>query len=185
LNDSLGENGVKISVNDMIVKATALTLREFPNLNTHFYGDKLACYKHINIGIAVAPPNGGVIYVVAKDADKISLSTLAQTNKEMIDRARELKLKPEDTRGATFSTSNLGPYDVDHFAAIINPPEAGVLAIGSGRKVPAVKPDGTLGIGLRIKMTISVDHRVSDGAEGANFMQKLRGMIESPMRLLV
>jgi pyruvate dehydrogenase E2 component (dihydrolipoamide acetyltransferase) len=185
LNGSLEDSGVKVSVNDMIVKAAALALREYPNLNTHFYGDKLARYKHINVGIAVAPPNGGVIYVVAKDADKVSLSTLAQTNKEMIERARELKLKPDDTRGATFSTSNLGPYDVEHFAAIINPPEAAVLAIGSGRNIPVVKTDGTLGVGLRIKMTVSVDHRVSDGAEGAAFLQKVRQLIENPMRLLV
>lgn len=186
LNSSLGDKGVKISVNDMIVKAAALALRQFPNLNTHYYGEKLVRHTHINIGIAVAPANGGgVIYVVAKDADRVSLSTLAQTNKEMIDRARELKLKPEDTKGATFSTSNLGPYDVDQFTAVINPPEAGVLAIGSGRKVPVVKPDGTVTAGTRIKITLSVDHRVSDGAEGGQFMFALKGLIENPMRLLL
>lgn len=186
LNASLGDKGVKISVNDMIVKAAALALRQFPNLNTHYYGEKMVRHSHINIGIAVAPANvGGVIYVVAKDADKVSLSTLAQTNKEMIDRARELKLKPEDTKGATFSTSNLGPFDVDQFTAVINPPEAGVLAIGSGRKVPVVKPDGTVAAGTRIKITLSVDHRVSDGAEGGQFMFALKGLIENPMRLLL
>lgn len=186
LNASIGEKGVKISVNDMIVKAAALALRDFPNLNSHYYGDKIARYKNINIGIAVAPDNvGGVIYVVAKDADKVSLSTLAATNKEMISRARELKLKPDDTRGATFSTSNLGPYDVDQFTAVINPPEAGVIAIGSGRKVPVVKADGTLGVGTRIKITLSVDHRVSDGAEGGQFMFALKALIENPMRLLL
>lgn len=179
------QDGVKVSVNDMIVKAVALTLRTFPNLNTHFYGDKLVRYHRVNVGIAVAPPGGGVIYVVAKDADKLSLGELARTNKEMIDRARDLKLKPEDTRGATFSTSNLGPYEVDQFAAIINPPESGVLAIGSGRQVPVVKADGSLGVGLRIKMTISVDHRVSDGAEGAAFLQYLKGLIENPLRLML
>lgn len=179
------QDGVKVSVNDMIVKAVALTLRAFPNLNTHFYGDKLVRYHRVNVGIAVAPPGGGVIYVVAKDADKLSLGELARTNKEMIDRARDLKLKPEDTRGATFSTSNLGPYEVDQFAAIINPPESGVLAIGSGRQVPVVKADGALGVGLRIKMTISVDHRVSDGAEGAAFLQYLKGLIENPLRLML
>lgn len=186
LNASLGDKGVKISVNDMIVKAAALALRQFPNLNTHYYGEKMVRHSHINIGIAVAPANvGGVIYVVAKDADKVSLSTLAQTNKEMIDRARELKLKPEDTKGATFSTSNLGPFDVDQFTAVINPPEAGVLAIGSGRKVPVVRPDGTVAGGTRIKITLSVDHRVSDGAEGGQFMFALKGLIENPMRLLL
>lgn len=186
LNASIGEKGVKISINDMIVKAAALALREFPNLNSHYYGDKIARYKNINIGIAVAPDNvGGVIYVVAKDADKVSLSTLAATNKEMIARARELKLKPDDTKGATFSTSNLGPYEVDQFTAVINPPEAGVIAIGSGRKVPVIKADGTLGVGTRIKITLSVDHRVSDGAEGGQFMFALKALIENPMRLLL
>jgi pyruvate dehydrogenase E2 component (dihydrolipoamide acetyltransferase) len=186
LNASIGEKGVKISVNDMIVKAAALALREFPNLNSHYYGDKIARYKNINIGIAVAPDNvGGVIYVVAKDADKVSLSTLAATNKGMIARARELKLKPDDTKGATFSTSNLGPYDVDQFTAVINPPEAGVIAIGSGRKVPVIMADGTLGVGTRIKITLSVDHRVSDGAEGGQFMFALKALIENPMRLLL
>lgn len=185
INAASEQDGIKISVNDMIVKAAALALREFPNLNTHYYGEKLVRYHRINIGIAVAPPGGGVIYIVAKDADKLSLGELATTNKEMIDRARDLKLKPEDTRGATFSTSNLGPYDVEQFAAIINPPESGVLAIGSGRQVPVVQPDGTLGVGLRIKITISVDHRVSDGAEGAAYLQYLKGLIENPMRLLV
>lgn len=186
LNASIGEQGIKISVNDMIVKAAALALRQYPNLNSHYYGDKIARNKSINIGIAVAPDNvGGVIYVVAKDADKMSLSTLAGSNKEMIARARELKLKPDDTKGATFSTSNLGPYEVDQFTAVINPPEAGVIAIGSGRKVPVVKADGTLGVGTRIKITLSVDHRVSDGAEGGQFMFALKALIENPMRLLL
>lgn len=186
LNASIGDKGVKISVNDMIVKAAALALRQYPNLNTHYYGDKLVRHNRINVGIAVSPSNGGgVIYVVAKDADKVSLSTLAATNKEMIERARELKLKPDDTKGATFSTSNLGPYEVDQFTAVINPPEAGVIAIGSGRKVPVIKPDGTIGAGTRVKITLSVDHRVSDGAEGGQFMFALKALIENPMRLLI
>lgn len=186
INAQIGEKGVKVSVNDMIVKAAALTLREFPNLNSHYYGDKIARYKHINIGIAVAPATGGgVIYVVAKDADKVALGTLAATNKEMIERARELKLKPEDTRGATFSTSNLGPYEVDQFTAVINPPESGVIAIGSGRKVAVIKADGTVGAGTRVKITLSVDHRVSDGAEGGQFMFRLKNLIENPMQLLL
>ncbi len=185
LNDSLPEKAAKISVNDMVVKATALTLRLFPNLNTHYYGDKLAHYKRINIGIAVALQNGGLMYVVAKDADKVSLGALAESNKAMIARAREGKVKVEDITGATFSTSNLGPYDVEHFSAIINPPEAGILAVGTAMKVPVVKPDGTLGIGNRMKATISVDHRVSDGAEGAQYLQAFKALIEHPMRLLI
>jgi pyruvate dehydrogenase E2 component (dihydrolipoamide acetyltransferase) len=175
----------KITVNDLVVKATALTLRQFPNLNSHFYGDKIVRYKRINIGIAVALPQGGLINVVAHDADKISIGTLAQINKERIARAREGKVKPDDVQGATFTVSNLGAYDVEHFLAVINPPEAGILAISSARKVPVVLPDGTLGVGNRMKVTLSVDHRVSDGAEGAQYMQAFKKLIEAPMGLLL
>ncbi|MCU0495753.1 MAG: 2-oxo acid dehydrogenase subunit E2 [Anaerolineae bacterium] len=185
VNKSLESQGIKVSVNDMLVKATAITLHKFPNLNTHYYGDKLVRHHRYNIGIAVALSNGGLINVVAKDADRLSLGALAQMNKEMIARAREGKVKPEDVQGSTFTTSNLGPYDVEHFIAIINPPEAGILAIGSGRKIPVVKADGSIGVETRIKITISVDHRVSDGAEGAAYLQELRALIENPMRLLV
>lgn len=185
LNASLVKEGVKISVNDMVVKAAALALRQFPNLNTHFYGDKLVRYKHINIGIAVALPNNGLMNIVARDADRTTLSVLAVQNKEMAARAREGKVKPDDIRGATFTVSNLGPYNVEQFGAIINPPEAGILAVSSARKTPIVLPDGTLGVGQRMKVTLSVDHRVSDGAEGAEYMVAFRSLIENPMRLLV
>lgn len=175
----------KITVNDLIVKAAALTLRDFPNLNTHFYGNKLARHQRINIGMAVALPQGGLINVVAMDADKTALGTMAAHNKEMFARAREGKLKPEDMSGSTFTVSNLGAYGVEHFLAIINPPEAGILAVGAAQKVPVVKEDGSLGVGNRMKVTISVDHRVSDGAEGAQFMQRFKALIESPMQLLL
>jgi pyruvate dehydrogenase E2 component (dihydrolipoamide acetyltransferase) len=184
LNAGLSDDQ-KITVNDLIVKATALTLREFPNLNTHFYGTQLARYKRINIGIAVALPQGGLMNVVAKDADKVSIGTIAQVNKEMIARAREGKVKPDDIAGSTFTVSNLGAYGVEHFMAIINPPEAGILAIGAAQKVPVVLADGTLGVGNRMKVTLSVDHRVSDGAEGAQFLQKFKELLENPMRLLL
>jgi pyruvate dehydrogenase E2 component (dihydrolipoamide acetyltransferase) len=184
LNASLEEEGIKISVNDMLVKAAALTLRKFPNLNTHYYGDRMVRHQRINIGVSVALPNNGLINVVAHDADKRSLSDLAVENKAMYERAREGKIKPEDPRGATFTISNLGPYDVDHFSAIISPPEAGILAVGSAKKIPIVKEDGSLGVGSRMKVTISVDHRVSDGAEGAEYMQAFRELLENPIRLL-
>jgi pyruvate dehydrogenase E2 component (dihydrolipoamide acetyltransferase) len=185
LNASLAKEGIKISVNDMVVKAAALALRQFPNLNTHYYGDKLVRYKKINIGIAVALPNNGLMNIVARDADRTTLSVLAQQNKEMAVRAREGKVKPDDIRGSTFTVSNLGPYNVEQFGAIINPPEAGILAVSSARKTPIVLPDGTIGVGQRMKVTISVDHRVSDGAEGAEYMVAFRALIENPMRLLV
>ena len=175
----------KVTVNDLIVKATALTLRQFPNLNSHFYGDKVARHKRINIGMAVALPQGGLVNIVAKDADKTSIGTMAAQNKEMIARAREGKVRPDDISGSTFTVSNLGAYDVEHFLAIINPPEAGILAVGTAVKVPVVKEDGTIGVGNRMKVTISVDHRVSDGAEGAQFLQRFKQMLENPMQLLI
>jgi len=185
VNASIEEDETRISVNDLLVKATALTLRDFPNLNSHFYGDRIVHFKHINVGIAVAPPDGGVIYIVAPDADKTALGTLAAENKAKAIRAREGKIKPADIQGVTFSTSNLGAWGVEHFAAIINPPEAGVLAFGAARKEPVVKEDGTLGIGERMRATISVDHRISDGAEGADFLKTFKDLLENPMRLLL
>jgi pyruvate dehydrogenase E2 component (dihydrolipoamide acetyltransferase) len=175
----------KVSVNDLVVKATALTLRQFPNLNSHFYGDKIVRHKRINIGIAVALPNGGLVNVVAKDADKNSISTIAALNKEMIGRARDGKMKPDDMTGSTFTVSNLGGFDVENFIAIINPPEAGILAVGTAQKVPVVLADGSLGVGSRLKVTLSADHRVSDGAEGAQFLQTFKKLMENPMGLLV
>ncbi len=185
LNATITDDNAKISVNDLIVKATALTLRQFPNLNTHYYGDKLVRHKRIHIGMAVALIGGGLMNVVAKDADKTSLGTMAVQNREMITRARDGKVKPEDVEGGTFTVSNLGPYDVDFFAAIINPPEAGIIAIGAAKKVPVVLDDGTLGVSMRMKATISVDHRVSDGAEAADFMKAFKDLIEHPMRLVI
>ncbi len=185
LNAVAIDDNQKVTVNDLIVKAAALTLRQFPNLNSHFYGDKIVRYKRINIGIAVALENGGLMNVVAKDADKTALGTLAAQNKAMIARAREGKVKPEDVQGSTFTVSNLGAYDVEHFLAIINPPEAGILAIASAKKVPVVLADGSLGVGNRMKVTVSVDHRVSDGAEGAQFLKAFKDILESPMRLLM
>ncbi|MBL8131456.1 MAG: 2-oxo acid dehydrogenase subunit E2 [Anaerolineae bacterium] len=174
----------KVSVNDLVVKAVALALRDFPNLNTHYYGDRLVRHKRIHIGIAVALPTGGLINVVAKDADRTALSVIAAQNKEMIARARDNKLKPDDIQGSTFTVSNLGPYDIDQFAAIINPPEAGIVAVGSAKKTPIVLADGTLGIGNRMKLSVSVDHRVSDGAEGAQFIKRIKELLETPAGLV-
>jgi pyruvate dehydrogenase E2 component (dihydrolipoamide acetyltransferase) len=185
LNASITDEAGKISVNDLIVKGVALALRQFPNLNSHYYGDKLVRHKRINIGIAVALPQGGLVNVTAYDADKTALGTLAAQNRDMVTRAREGKMKPQELEGSTFTVSNLGPYDVEEFSAIINPPEAGILAVGSAKKVPVVLEDGSLGVGIRMKATVSIDHRVSDGAEAAEFMRFLKGLLEHPMRLLI
>lgn len=185
LNESLADEGIKISVNDMIVKATALTLKQYPNLNSHYYGDKIVRHKRVNVGISVALPNNGLVNVVSKDADKKSLSVLAVEHREMFERAREGKIKPDDVKDGTFTVSNLGPFNVDTFIAIIDPPQAGIIAVGSARKVPLVNDDGTFSVGQYMKVTISVDHRVSDGAEGAEWLNTFRDLLENPMRLLV
>ncbi|MBX3084178.1 MAG: 2-oxo acid dehydrogenase subunit E2 [Anaerolineae bacterium] len=183
INATLPEEA-KVTVNDIVVKAVALTLRQFPNLNSHFYGDKIVRYKRINIGIAVALEGGGLINVVARDADSVSISALAKRNKEMIAAVRNNKVKPEYIEGSTFTVSNLGSFEVDHFMAIINPPEAGILAVGSAKEIPVVI-NGEIKIANRMKVTLSVDHRVSDGAEGAQFLQAFKKLLESPMRLLL
>lgn len=184
INASIEDEAGRITVNDMIVKAVALALRRFPNLNSHYYGDKLVRHSRINIGIAVSL-DSGLVNVTSYDADKVSLGTMAYNHRDMITRAREGKVKPHEIEGSTFTVSNLGLFDVDHFTAIINPPEAGILAIGSAKKVPVVLEDGTLGVGTRMKVTISVDHRVSDGVEAASFLQVFKELLENPMRLLI
>lgn len=185
LNATIEDKAKRISVNDMLVKALALSVRQFPNFNTHFYGDKFVIHRHVNVGIAVALDNGGLINVVAKDADKIAIGALATHNREMIGRARDGKVKPEDVAGSTVTISNLGMFDVDNFIAIVNPPESLILAVGSAKSVPVVLADGTLGVGTRMKITISVDHRVANGAEAGEFMAYLKNLLENPMRLLM
>lgn len=183
INEGLADDE-KVTVNDLIVKAVALALRKFPNLNSHFYGDTLVRYQYINIGIAVALPEGGLVNVVARNADQLSISQLAKRNKAMFANVREGKIKPEDIEGATFTVSNLGAYEVEHFQAIISPPEAAILAVGAVKQVPVVV-NGEITVGTRMKLSLSVDHRVSDGAEGALFLKALRELLENPMRLLV
>ena len=182
INAALPE-GEKVTVNDLIVKAAALTLRDFPKLNANYNGAKLIMHNRINIGSAVAV-EGGLLTVVQKNTDITPLAQIARDNKAMIGRAREGKVKPEDVEGNTFTISNLGTFDVDHFIAIINPPDAAILAIGSAREVPVVV-DGQLAVGTRMKATISADHRVTDGAEAAQYMQALKTMLETPLRLLL
>lgn len=184
INEKLDEDH-KVSVNDLVVKAVALTLRAFPNLNTHYHGDRFIRYTEINIGNAVALPQGGLINVVTRNADTVSLSVMAKKNKDMIAAAREGKVRPEDIEGSTFTVSNLGPYNVDSFTAIINPPESGIVAVGTSQRVPVVNAQGEITIGNLMKMTGSFDHRVTDGAEGAQFMKFLKEILEDPMRLLV
>lgn len=185
INAGLVDDGIKISVNDMLIKALALGLKRFPNLNTHYYGDKLVRHHRINIGISVALPDNGLVNVVCHDADKISLSEMASSNKAMYDDVRNGHIKAEYIRGGTFTISNLGPFNVKEFSAIIDAPQAGIVAVASSQKVPVILGDGSIGVGTRMNMTLSIDHRVSDGAEGAQFMNYVRELIQNPMRLLV
>lgn len=182
VNDYLPE-GEKVSVNDFILKGVALSLRLFPNLNAAIQGNEIIQFGQVNLGVAVTVP-GGLMTVVVKDTDQKTLRQISGEVKAMAARAREGKVKPEDVDGSTFSTSNLGMYDVEEFIAIINPPEAAILAIGSAKQVP-VAEGGQVKVGSRMKATISVDHRVSDGAEAAQFMQALAGFLENPVRMLV
>jgi pyruvate dehydrogenase E2 component (dihydrolipoamide acetyltransferase) len=183
INEFLPENE-KISVNDFIVKAVALTLCDFPNLNSSFAGDKVLHHGAINIGVAVAVENG-LLTVVTKNADQTPLIRISTHLKRMATSARDGKVKPDDIEGSTFSISNLGMFDVENFMAILNPPEAAILAVGSARNVPVVTDSGEIKVGSRMKATISVDHRVSDGAEAARFMQALAKYLEEPLRLLI
>ena len=181
-NKLLPENE-KISVNDFIVKAVALTLRQFPNLNASLDGNSVLHHGQINIGIAVSV-EGGLLTIVSRQADQKPLRQISAEVKAMAARVREGKVKPEDIEGSTFSISNMGMYDVENFSAIINPPEAAIMAIGSAHEVPVVE-DGALKVGWRMKATISVDHRVSDGVEAARFMQALAANLEEPLRLVL
>jgi pyruvate dehydrogenase E2 component (dihydrolipoamide acetyltransferase) len=183
LNELLPESD-KLSVNDFVVKAVALALRQYPNLNASLQDEKhVVRHGHVNIGVAVAV-EGGLLTVVVKDADQKPIRLIAREVREMVGRAREGKVKNDDIEGSTFSISNLGMYGIENFAAIINPPEAGILAVGAVQKVPVVK-DGEVTVGSQMKATISADHRVTDGAEAAEFMRVLANYLEEPKRLLL
>ncbi len=182
INEALGERG-KLTVNDMVVKAAALALREFPALRSSYQESGIIRHEAIHIGIAVALEEG-LITVVLRDADRKPLAQIARESKELVERARSGRVRPEDVEGSVFTVSNLGMFDVEHFIAIINPPEAAIMAVGSVREVPVVK-NGQLAIGQRMKVTVSADHRVTDGAEVARFLQAFRRYLENPLLLLV
>jgi pyruvate dehydrogenase E2 component (dihydrolipoamide acetyltransferase) len=177
------EAGVKISVNDMIVKASALALKRYPKMNVAFQGDFVEQYGDVHIGVAVAVEDG-LITPVIRNADQKTLSQIALEIRELAGRAREKRLKPHEYTGSTFSISNLGMFQIDEFSAIINPPEAAILACGSVRETPVVV-QGELKVGTRMKVTLSCDHRAVDGAVGAQFLLELRKLLENPILLLV
>ncbi|MHB8135897.1 MAG: dihydrolipoamide acetyltransferase family protein [Anaerolineaceae bacterium] len=173
----------KLSVNDFIIKAVAITLKSFPNLNASLVGNEIIQHGSVHIGVAVSV-EGGLLTIVVRDADLKPIRIISSEVKEMATRVRNGKIKPEDVEGSTFSISNLGMYGVHHFSAIINPPEAAILAVSAAKQVPVVV-DGALAVGWRMEATISADHRITDGVEAAQFMKALAFQIENPIRLLL
>jgi pyruvate dehydrogenase E2 component (dihydrolipoamide acetyltransferase) len=174
---------VKISFNDMVLKACALALKQHPKVNSSWLGDKIRINHHVNIGVAVAVEEGLLVPVV-RFADTKPLSQIAKEVKEYAQKAKDKKLQPSDWEGNTFTISNLGMYGIEEFTAIINPPDACILAVGAINQVPVVK-DGQVVIGNIMKVTLSCDHRVVDGATGAAFLQTLQNYLEEPLRMLV
>jgi pyruvate dehydrogenase E2 component (dihydrolipoamide acetyltransferase) len=172
----------RLSVNDFIIRAVALALQEFPNLNASLNGTQLTRYGDINIGSAVAVENG-LLTVVVRNADQKPLSTISGEMKDMVARVKDGKVRGEDIEGSTFTISNLGMFGVEDFVAIINPPEAAILAIAGALQVPIIQ-NGQITIGWQMKATLSADHRITDGAEAARFMQHLAVFLEQPWRLV-
>lgn len=174
---------VKISFNDIVLKATAAALKQHPAVNSSWLGDKIRFNHHINIGVAVAVDEGLLVPVV-RFADTKSLSQIAGEVKEFAKRAKDKKLQPADWEGSTFTISNLGMFGIDQFTAIINPPDACILAVGGISQEPVVK-NGQVVVGNVMKVTLTCDHRVVDGATGAAFLQTLKSLLEEPLRILI
>ncbi len=174
---------VKISFNDMVLKATAAALRQNPDVNVSWLGDKMRKNHHIHIGVAVAVKDGLVVPVV-RFADNKSMSHIAVEVKDLAQKAQEKKLQPSDWEGSTFTISNLGMFGIEDFTAIINPPDACILAVG-GIKETAIVKNGQLAVGNVMKVTLSCDHRAVDGAVGAAFLKTLKGLLEDPVRILI
>ncbi|MFZ1705004.1 MAG: pyruvate dehydrogenase complex dihydrolipoamide acetyltransferase [Saprospiraceae bacterium] len=174
---------VKISYNDMVVKACSGALRKNPAINASWFGDKITYHKDIHIGIAVAVEDGLLVPVI-NHADQKSMTTINLEVKELAGKAKSKKLQPQEMTGNTFTISNLGMFDIEEFTAIINPPDACILAVGSIIKKPIVKNNNIV-IGNMMKVTLSCDHRVVDGAKGAQFLQTLKSYLENPVLMLV
>jgi pyruvate dehydrogenase E2 component (dihydrolipoamide acetyltransferase) len=183
LNAQLEARGVKLSVNDFIIKACALALQEVPDANAVWAGDRILRLKPSDVAVAVAV-DGGLFTPVLKDAHQKSLSALSQEMKDLATRARDRKLAPHEYVGGSFAVSNLGMYGIKNFDAVINPPHGAILAVGAGLKQPVVQDDGSLGTATMMSMTLSVDHRVIDGALGAQLLAAIVAHLENPLAML-
>jgi len=183
VNAGLAESGTKVSINDLVVRGCAVALRAHPEVNASWGGDTLLLHRHVNIGIAVPTPAGLVVPVIL-DADRKQLSTIAAETLELAGRARAAHLTVNEMTGGTFTVSNLGMFGIDQFTAVINPPEAAILAVGAATDVPVVR-DGLLVAVPMLKITLTVDHRVLDGATAAAFLRDLTTILEQPLRIVV
>ena len=183
LNKQLESRGVKLSVNDFIIKACALALQAVPDANAVWAGDRILKLKPSDVAVAVAI-EGGLFTPVLKDADQKSLSSLSAEMKDLATRAKTKKLAPHEYQGGSFAISNLGMMGIENFDAVINPPHGAILAVGAGIKKPVVMKDGSIGVATVMSMTLSVDHRVIDGALGAQLMQAIVDNLENPMAML-
>lgn len=183
VNALLEGTGDKVSFNDLVLKATAVALRKHPECNVHWLGDQIRRHHRVHLAVAVAIDDG-LITPVIRDADRKGLAEIGREVKELAGRAREKKLKPEEYSGGTFSVSNLGMFGIEEFTAVINPPEGGILAVGA-LEDRAVVVDGEVVVRPRMRLTMSCDHRVIDGAQGARFLATLKGLLEEPVRMLV
>ncbi|MDA9791953.1 pyruvate dehydrogenase complex dihydrolipoamide acetyltransferase [Schleiferiaceae bacterium] len=174
---------VKISFNDLVVKACALALKKHPIINSSWMGDFIRSNHHVHIGVAVAIEDG-LLVPVLRHADQMPLAAISASVKDLAGKAKDKKLQPADWEGNTFTISNLGMFGVEQFTAIVNPPDAGILAVGGIKQVPVVK-DGQVVPGNVMKVTLSLDHRAADGASGAAFLQTVKGFLENPVTMLV
>ena len=183
LNKGLEARGIKLSVNDFIIKACALALQAVPNANAVWAGDRILKLKPSDVAVAVAI-EGGLFTPVLRDAETKTLSTLSAEMKDLAARAKTRKLAPHEYQGGSFAISNLGMMGVDNFDAVINPPHGAILAVGAGVRKPVVMKDGTIGVANVMSVTLSVDHRVIDGALGAEFLKVVVELLENPITML-
>ena len=184
MNTGLIDQGIKISVNDFIIKASSLALQDIPQANVVWAQDRILQMKSSDVAVAVSV-EGGLFTPVIFDSEKKTLSSLSLENKDLASRAREKKLSPNEYQGGSFAISNLGMMGVENFDAVINPPHGSILAVGAGTKKPIVKEDGTICVATVMSLTLSVDHRAIDGALGAEFLAKITNYLENPLTMLV
>lgn len=178
----LRESGARISINDLVVKAASLAVGSHPMINSSLTGDRIIVYGHVNIGIAVGLPEGLLVPVI-KGCESLSLKEIAAQSRNLVDRARSGQLSESEMAGGTFTVSNLGMYGVEEFAAVIHPPQAAILAVGAVRDTVAVR-NGHSEVTRMMKLTVSADHRIIDGRYAAEFLMRVRYLLENPVNLL-